>query len=58
MQQQGPDLEIFHLFFGVLRQAIWKADPRMRVQMLNEGTSHDQIHPSDQEGPKDLDLPR
>jgi hypothetical protein len=30
-------LDVFYLFFGLLRQSIWKVDPRMKGVMLRGG---------------------
>jgi hypothetical protein len=30
-------LDVFYLFFGLLRQSIWRADPRMKGVMMRGG---------------------
>jgi hypothetical protein len=32
--EELDDLDVFYLFFGLLRQSIWKVDPRMKKVML------------------------
>jgi hypothetical protein len=35
--EELDDLDVFYLFFGLLRQSIWKVDPRMKGVMLRGG---------------------
>lgn len=45
MPEEG--LEVFYLFFGLLRQSIWTVEPRMKELMLRSGASQEQDQTDD-----------
>ena len=34
--QLASDIDIFYFFFGLLRQTIWKVEPKMKKVMLSK----------------------